>query len=285
VDLLERVEVDEQDPEVEARARVARESARQLIDEHLAIRQSGQRVAADAGLEPDPLRDVLGRGVPVLALRAAAPQQPAPAAVAVAVASEQFDEAGLPAVRSGSLATRRGRVVRMQAVQQRLAEQLILRAAEDPLAGGVDRDEARLPIEDREQAPGEAEELLEGLGGELGVRVNRRRLWLLGSVGDQPERHSQRAVSVAARPAPYESRQASIDRSATKLERGGLNVGQGSSRAAKKAKIVGWSRELARASQRRCSPRDSRCSRSSPAHRGSISRRQPTALSCSRAAG
>jgi len=57
----------------------------------------------------------------------------------------------------------------VQAVQQRLAEQLIRRAAKDPLAGGVDGDEARLAVEDREQAPGEAEELLEGLGGSSGA--------------------------------------------------------------------------------------------------------------------
>ena len=55
---------------------------------------------------------------------AAAPQQPAPAAVGVAVAPEQLDEALLPAARPGGAADRRGGVVRVQVVEQRVPDQL-----------------------------------------------------------------------------------------------------------------------------------------------------------------
>ena len=112
VDLLEAVEVDEQHAEMLPGARMALERVLELVDEDLAVGQPGERVAPDAVLEADPLGDVLRRGVPALAVRAAAPQQPAPAPVVVAVAGEQLDEALLPAGRAGGAADGRGGVVR-----------------------------------------------------------------------------------------------------------------------------------------------------------------------------
>ena len=175
VDLLERVDVDEQHTEVQAGEPVARDRAGQLVAEHLAIRQRCQRVTRDSVLEPEPLRHILGGGVPVLAVRAAAPQQRAPASVAVTVAGEQFDEAARPAVGGVRLARSRGGVVRMQVVEQALADQLAGGTAEHSGAGVVDRDEARLSVEDREHAAGVVEELLEGLQAEIAACPDRCR--------------------------------------------------------------------------------------------------------------
>jgi len=61
----------------------------------------------------------------------------------------------------------------MQAVQQRLADQLARRAAEHPRAGVVDRDEAGFAVKYREQAAGVGEESLKGLQTQLGACSDR----------------------------------------------------------------------------------------------------------------
>ena len=102
----------------------------------------------------------------------------------------------LPARRAGGAADGRGGVVRVEVVKQRLADQLLRLAAEDPLAGSVDGDEARLAVEDREQAAGVVEQLLVGLRVEPGRLLAGGRGGSPRAVGDQPERHEVDALPV-----------------------------------------------------------------------------------------
>ncbi|MGA2970867.1 MAG: hypothetical protein ABSE75_13815, partial [Acidimicrobiales bacterium] len=107
---------------------------------------------------------VLRRGVPVVAVGTAAPQQRPRAAVDVAVRCQQLAEAGRPAGRRAG-----GLITRMGEVQQRLADQLARKAAEDARAGVIDSDEAGLGVKDRQQASGAGEELLKGVRTQLGA--------------------------------------------------------------------------------------------------------------------
>ena len=179
---------------------MARERVRQLGGEDLAVWQARQRVAANAMLELDPLGDVARRRVPAIAVCCAAPQQPAPAAIAMAVACEQLDDAAmlvrlaLAALGSGGAlagAERRGAIVRMQKVEQRLADEGLRVPAEDTLAGRVYGKEAALVVEDREHAAGVQEKLLERRRIEFAQRAIP---WLGqpgGDLGYQPERHDE----------------------------------------------------------------------------------------------
>ena len=173
VEVAEGVDVDEQHTDIGSRAVATLQCPRQLVCEDLSVGQRRQRVATDAVLEAQPFGDVLGGGVPVVPVGAATPKQRTAAAVAVAVACQQFREAGLPSAGDISLAGRGGRIVGVQAVEQRRAEQFARRTSEHTRAGIVDGDEAALAVEDREHAAGVGEELLEGLQAELGARHDR----------------------------------------------------------------------------------------------------------------
>ena len=98
VDGLELVEVDEQHRQHAGAAVQARHRLAGAVHQQGAVGELGQRVVQGLALEPDAVGHVLGGGVPGLPVAPGAPQQPAPRAVAVAVARrEVLDLGGVPA--------------------------------------------------------------------------------------------------------------------------------------------------------------------------------------------
>ena len=99
VDRLELVEVDEQHRHDAVAAVQARERLARAVHQQQAVGQARERIVQRLALEPHAVGDVLGGRVPGVAVAARAPQQPAPGAVAMAVAVGEVLELGRAARR------------------------------------------------------------------------------------------------------------------------------------------------------------------------------------------
>ncbi len=180
VDLLEAVDIDEQDDDAPVGAPAARDGGVELLREHVAIGQLREWVAADAVLEVDLGGDVAGGGEPAFAMRPAAPAQPAPGPVAVAVSREQLEERVAVALCPDD----RLRVRGADEVEQAAPDERFGTVTEDPRAGRADRDEVSRRVKDREQRAGVLEKVAERMKElrvvNLGVRAPR-------VLGRQPE--------------------------------------------------------------------------------------------------
>ena len=110
-------------------------------------------------LEPHAVGDVLGGRVPGLPVAAGAPQQPAPGAVAVAVAGGEVLDLGGVAAAGAHRAEQLLGVVGVHELGDRPRLQFLARPAEQLLPGRVQEREAAVERDRREQVAGHLEQL------------------------------------------------------------------------------------------------------------------------------
>ena len=158
VDGLELVEVDEQHRHRAVAAVHARERLARAIHQQQPVGQPRERVVQRLALEPHAVGHVLRGRVPGVAVAARAPQQPAPGAVAVAVAVGEVLEVRGPAAARVHQRERLLDVVGVHELVHRAREQLLAAPAEQLLPGGVQQREAPVERDRRQQVAGHLEQ-------------------------------------------------------------------------------------------------------------------------------
>ena len=140
------------------RAAQPRDRLARAVHQQQPVRQLRERVVQRLALEPHAVGDVLGGRVPGLAVAARAPQQPAPGAVAVAVAVGEVHELRGPVVPGERQRERLLEVVGVDELLHRVRFQLLDRPAEQLLPGGVQQREVPVERDRREQVAGHLEQ-------------------------------------------------------------------------------------------------------------------------------
>ena len=207
IDLLERVDVDEEHPEVKARESVARNRAGQLVGEDLAIWQRRQRIARRRGVRAGATRSRPWR-------RRTSSRRARCRSKAASASCRRCDGDARAAPESRSASRWRRVALRDSEAgswgcRQSSSDCPRSSAGAQPSTraqASLTATKRACAVEDREHAAGVVEELLEGLEAEIGACADRRRRRRLGAVGDQPERQVGRAYWRWARSTPFDAR-------------------------------------------------------------------------------
>ena len=151
VDGLEPVEVDEQQRDHAVAAMQAGQGLPGTVHQQQPVGKPRQRVSERLALEPHAVGDILGRRVPGVPVAAGAPHQPAPRAVAVAVAVREVLELRRTLLAGDEQRERLLHVLGVHEVLDRAGLQLLARPAQQPFPGGVQEREAAIERDRREQ--------------------------------------------------------------------------------------------------------------------------------------